>query len=97
MHAYRKGVSPIRFKREGGTGQSAGGDAFFRGAMPQPRVEAGLSQTEFGERCGFYQTYLSRIENGQANPTLNAMDVIASALGMTIYELWEYVRLTSKD
>ena len=54
----------------------------------EKRLKAGLSQVEFGERCGFYQTYLSRIENGQANPTLNAMEVIANALGMTIFELF---------
>lgn len=53
-----------------------------------------LSQTEFGERCGFYQTYLSRLERGQANPTLNAMEVIANWLGLSIYELWERVRET---
>lgn len=51
-----------------------------------------MSQIEFGEKCGFYQTYLSRIENGHANPTLNAMEVIANALGLTIYELFDRVR-----
>lgn len=56
------------------------------------RVEMGLSQVEFGERCGFYQTYLSRIENGHANPSLNAMEVIANALGVTVFELFERVR-----
>ncbi|RZL94274.1 MAG: XRE family transcriptional regulator [Variovorax sp.] len=56
------------------------------------RVEMGLSQVEFGERCGFYQTYLSRIENGRANPSLNAMEVIANALGLTVFELFERVR-----
>ncbi len=47
---------------------------------------------EFGERCGFYQTYLSRLERGLANPTLNAMEVIANAHGLTAYELWDRVR-----
>lgn len=56
------------------------------------RQEAGLSQVVFGEKCGFYQTYLSRVENGQANPTLNAMEVIANALGLTVFELFERVR-----
>ena len=56
------------------------------------REEAGLSQVEFGEKCGFYQTYLSRIENGHANPTLNAMEVIANALGMTVFELFDRFR-----
>ena len=51
-----------------------------------------MSQVEFGERCGFYQTYLSRIYNGQANPTLNAIEVIANALGMSIFDLFERVK-----
>jgi transcriptional regulator with XRE-family HTH domain len=64
----------------------------FGRCVRQLRVEAGLSQVEFGERCGFYQTYLSRLERGQANPTLNAMEVIANGLGLTIFQLWERVR-----
>lgn len=56
------------------------------------RLETGLSQVEFGERCGFYQTYLSRIENGQANPTINALEVIANTLGLTVFELFDRVR-----
>lgn len=51
-----------------------------------------MSQVEFGERCGFYQTYLSRIENGRANPTLNAVEVIANTLGLTVFELLDQVR-----
>ena len=51
-----------------------------------------MSQVVFGEKCGFYQTYLSRIENGQANLTLNAMEVIANALGLTVFDLFERVR-----
>ncbi|MGA0570989.1 helix-turn-helix domain-containing protein [Variovorax sp. VNK109] len=65
----------------------------FGAVVRELRIEAGLSQVEFGERCGFYQTYLSRVERGQANPTLNAMDVIANALGMTVFDLFELVRL----
>jgi len=52
------------------------------------RLAQGLSQAEFGERCGFYQTYLSRIERGRANPTLNAIEVIANALGVTVFEMF---------
>lgn len=63
----------------------------FGRCVRQLRIETGLSQVEFGERCGFYQTYLSRIERGQANPTLHAMEVIAKAFGLTIYELWHRV------
>jgi transcriptional regulator with XRE-family HTH domain len=56
------------------------------------RKEAGLSQIVFGEKCGFYQTYLSRIENGTANPTINAVEVIARALGISIFDLLSLVK-----
>ncbi len=51
-----------------------------------------MSQAVFGEKCGFYQTYLSRIENGSANPTINAIEVIAKALGTTVFELLDIVK-----
>lgn len=60
--------------------------------MREQRLAAGMSQIVFGEKCGFYQTYLSRIELGKANPTLNAAEVIANALGMTIFELLDEVK-----
>jgi transcriptional regulator with XRE-family HTH domain len=56
------------------------------------RIQAGMSQIIFGEKCGFYQTYLSRIENGSANPTINAIEVIAKALNLSIFELMDKVR-----
>jgi len=56
------------------------------------RIETGVSQIVFGERCGFAQTYLSRLETGQANPSLNAIEVVATALGMTVFELFERVK-----
>jgi DNA-binding XRE family transcriptional regulator len=58
------------------------------------RQESGMSQVVFGERCGFYQTYLSRLERGQANPTLNALEVIAGGLGLTVFQLFEQVQRT---
>ena len=60
--------------------------------MRELRLEKNLTQVEFGERCGFYQTYLSRVENGQANPTLNAIEVIANALGLTVFDLFDKMR-----
>lgn len=51
-----------------------------------------MSQAVFGEKCGFYQTCLSRIETGRANPTLNAIEVIANTLGMSVFELFDRVK-----
>ncbi len=56
------------------------------------RLQTGQSQVVFGERCGFYQTYLSRVERGLANPTINAVEVIANTLGLTVFELFDRVR-----
>ena len=56
------------------------------------RLETEMSQTVFGERCGFAQTYLSRLETGRANPSLNAIEVIATALGLTVFELFDRVK-----
>jgi len=67
----------------------------FGRCVRQLRLEAGLTQVEFGERCGFYQTYLSRLERGMANPTLNAMEVIGNALGLSVFELWDRVKRLS--
>ena len=64
----------------------------FGQCVRELRLATGMSQIEFGEKCGFYQTYLSRIENGQANPTLNAIEVIANGLGMSIFELFEHLK-----
>jgi transcriptional regulator with XRE-family HTH domain len=58
----------------------------------QLRLGTGLTQVEFSERCGFYQTYLSRLERGTANPTLNAIEVVANTLGITLFELFDRVR-----
>ncbi len=69
----------------------------FGSCVRSLRLQAGLSQVEFGEKCGFYQTYLSRIENGNANPSLNAMEVIANALGLTVFELFEKVKETQSQ
>ena len=60
--------------------------------MRKLRLETGMSQVVFGERCGFFEPYLSRVERGQATPTLNAIEVIANALDMTVFDLFDRVK-----
>ena len=57
------------------------------GRVRDLRRAKGYTQEAFADRCGFFRTYLSRVETGRANPTLNAIEVIASALGLTVAEL----------
>lgn len=61
------------------------------------RIEAGISQVELGERSGIYQTYLSRLENGLANPTVNALDVISETLGVTIFDLFALAKANRQN
>lgn len=46
------------------------------------RQAAGLSQEAFADRCGFARSYMSRVERGFANPSLDAVEVFALALGV---------------
>ncbi len=39
-----------------------------------------VSQETLAESCGLYRSYLSRIERGTANPTLESIIVLANAL-----------------
>jgi transcriptional regulator with XRE-family HTH domain len=52
------------------------------------RVQSGVTQEEFAERCGFARTYMSRIETGGANPSLDAIKVLADALHIPLSELF---------
>ena len=52
------------------------------------RKSMGLSQEELAERCGIFRTYLSRIENGTANPTLLVLESLALALQVDITTLF---------
>jgi len=53
------------------------------------RIATGMSQEAFADRCGFARTYMSRIETGGANPSINAIKVLADALGVSIAILFE--------
>ncbi|WP_338723747.1 helix-turn-helix transcriptional regulator [Pseudomonas tolaasii] len=53
------------------------------------RTSQGYSQEAFADRCGFVRTYMSRIETGTANPSLDAAKVLAGGLGISLSELLE--------
>ncbi len=52
------------------------------------RAEAGLTQQALAERCGIYRTYLSRIESGDANPSVSVLIALANALNIEIYKFF---------
>lgn len=53
------------------------------------RIAAGYSQEAFADRCGFARSYMSRVERGGANPSLDAVQVFADALGVQVATLFD--------
>lgn len=54
------------------------------------RLQAGLSQEAFADKCGLDRTYISGIERGVRNPTLEVIGVIADGLGIRLSELLNF-------
>lgn len=53
------------------------------------RVAAGMSQATFAAKCAYTRPYISNIERGLANPSLDFVEVIAGALKIEVKELFE--------
>lgn len=61
----------------------------FGARIRELRLAAELTQDDLAERCGLFRTYLSRIENGTANPTLTMIQALATSLRVGITALFE--------
>ena len=51
------------------------------------RGDSGLTQAELGDRAGLSRYYISQIETGGANVTLDVVEALASVLGLRPIEL----------
>jgi transcriptional regulator with XRE-family HTH domain len=51
------------------------------------RIEMKLSQGELHEITGVTPSYISFIENGRANPSLDVMEALAAALGVSVADM----------
>lgn len=61
----------------------------FGARIRELRLLAGLTQEDLAERCGLFRTYMSRIETGQANPTLTMIHALADSLKAPVTALFE--------
>ena len=61
----------------------------FGSRLKELRIGSGLSQEAFADKCGYARTYMSRIETGKANVSLDAIETLATALRMTPGELFQ--------
>lgn len=52
------------------------------------RLASGASQSALQGRSGIPKARISRYENGHVMPTIETLDVLAAALGMTLSELF---------
>jgi transcriptional regulator with XRE-family HTH domain len=52
------------------------------------RASTGLSQEAFADKCGFARSYMSRVERGGANPSVDALQTLADALGVALSDLF---------
>ena len=53
------------------------------------RASKQFSQEAFADRCGLDRTYISGIERGKRNVSLQNIEVIAHSLGISIAELMD--------
>ena len=60
----------------------------FAAAVRAERAQAGWSQEELAERAGLHRTYVSGVERGLRNISIDNIDRIASALGIPISTLF---------
>ncbi|QTL40406.1 helix-turn-helix domain-containing protein [Xenorhabdus budapestensis] len=61
------------------------------------RKEAGMSQEAFADKCGLDRTYVSGIERGVRNPTLEIIYVIANGLQIELNELFSFEASVSSN
>ena len=57
-------------------------------AIKQRRGELGISQEELAFRSGLHRTYISDIERGSRNPSLENIEKLAKALEISISTLF---------
>lgn len=54
------------------------------------RQQTGMSQETFADKCGLDRTYVSGIERGVRNPTLEVIEVIARGLEIELTHLFDF-------
>jgi transcriptional regulator with XRE-family HTH domain len=60
----------------------------FGAKVRKLRLAKGLSQEAFADICGLHRTYVGAIERGERNVSLENIEKIAKALGVSIAALF---------
>ena len=60
-------------------------------AVRKVRLEQGISQEELADRCGLHRTYVSDVELGKRNISLENIERIAISLNRTLSDFFKEV------
>lgn len=60
-------------------------------AVRKVRLEQGISQEELADRCGLHRTYISDVELGKRNISLENIERIAISLNRTLSDFFKEV------
>ena len=60
-------------------------------AVRKGRLEQGISQEELADRCGLHRTYISDVELGKRNISLENIERIAISLNRTLSDFFKEV------
>ncbi|MGO4552275.1 helix-turn-helix domain-containing protein [Lysobacter sp. 2RAF19] len=71
--------------------------AYFGAAVRKHRELLRISQDELADRSGLDRTYISGVERGVRNPTLQVMQRLAEALGADLDVLFATARSCGSD
>ena len=58
-------------------------------AVRKVRLEQGISQEELADRCGLHRTYISDVELGKRNISLENIERIAISLNRTLSDFFK--------
>jgi transcriptional regulator with XRE-family HTH domain len=56
-------------------------------AIRRRREELGLSQESFAARCDLHRTYITSVETGRRNVSVDTLSKVAAALSVAVSEL----------
>ena len=61
------------------------------------QTQKGLSQEKLAELAGCHPTYIGQLERGEKNATLESVEKIASAMGVSLSQLFDKLGRSGKD
>ena len=60
-------------------------------AVRKIRTKQKISQEDFADKCGLHRTYISDVELGKRNVSLENIEKITNALGMSLSEFFKNI------